>query len=141
MKDKTVMIVGAVAVLGIGFYLYRKQKANAAVTAATSAIPEMQTAVSHIHMPVSSDQKIINLPPTLLEPSGNTGIMSPAITAVTTPAPVIAPAVPVSVIASQPSKTPAVTAKVSVIASGGGASMPAQKQTAFKGLGNAYALN
>ncbi len=79
-NSKVMLVVGAGAAVALGIYLYRKSKADNAVTVATTPLPEVQTNVEQIKLPVASDQLIINLPPALLQPSGNTGIKTPDLT-------------------------------------------------------------
>lgn len=134
------MLIGA-GVIGLGIYLYRKNKAGQVIAA---PVQEVKADVSQIQMPIASDTVAITLPATLLEPFGNAGIVPPAASKAATPVPVLAPATPVSVIQSQPSSMPAQTKASTILPAKntGGASTPAR--VAFKGLaglGNAYLLN
>lgn len=105
MKQKTVIIIGAGAAIALGYYLYTRKKAEAATDAATAPIPEVQAAVDQIQMPVASDVLPVSLPPSLLQPNGNTGIVAPAVAPVPTPVPTIAPATAPSVVKALPTST------------------------------------
>lgn len=141
----TVILIGAGAVL-VGVYLYRKHKAAQSNSAPAAApVQEVKAALDQIKMPIAEDQKQIQLPGTLLEPTiPNSGIMPPSQAVASKPVPTVAPAPAPSVVKAQPTKLQTVVASNTGVRS---ATLVAQKAASrnfrgtLAGVGNAYALN